>query len=116
MNAAFILQDIMDQKPFFAILTKRANMEKLFKIAFRSVQSGEQNENLISRYEEGGFVTQGLISRFVQQFNERQKQNFDKDRWDNSGDDDDIIVNEMSDDENEDSKNGSHVAVVELLT
>ena len=30
MNSAFILQDIMDQKPFFAILTKRQNMEKIF--------------------------------------------------------------------------------------
>jgi len=33
-NAAFILQDIMEQKPFFAILTKKHNMQKMFNIAF----------------------------------------------------------------------------------
>ena len=46
-------------------------------------------------------MTQGLIARFVQQFNERQKQSVDEDGWQNS-DDDDTIVNDMSDEENED--------------
>lgn len=108
MNAAFILQDILEQKPFFQILTKRHNMQKMFEIAFNS-EKGEENE-------ESCFVTQGLISRFVQQFNDRQKQSSDENRFDNSGDeDDDIIVNEMSDEENAESKNRQADAVVELL-
>lgn len=40
MNAAFILQDILEQKPFFQILTKRHNMQKMFEIAFNS-EKGE---------------------------------------------------------------------------
>ena len=69
------------------------------------------------KYQEGCFETQGLISRFVTQFNERQKMNnpaiidaLDK------GDDDDIIGIEMSDEENnEESKNGNTNAIFELL-
>lgn len=105
MNAAFILQDILEQKPFFQILTKRQNMQKMFEIAFN-------DENPDS---ESCFVTQGLISRFVQQFNDRQKQSLDENRFDNSCDDDYVNVNEMSDEENEDSKSKQADAVVELL-
>jgi hypothetical protein len=39
----------------------------------------------------------------------------DDDAWDNAGDDDDIIGIELSDDENEDSKNGNAAAIVELM-
>ena len=39
----------------------------------------------------------------------------DDDAWDNNGDDDDIIGIELSDDENEDSKNGNNTAIVELM-
>lgn len=106
MNAAFILQDILEQKAFFQILTKRHNMQKMFDIAFPETKSANPD---------GCFVTQGLIARFVQQFNDRQKQSVDEDRWNDSGDDDDIIVNEMSDEDNEDSKNNQALAVVEIL-
>jgi len=57
MNASFILQDILEQKNFFQILTKRHNMQKLFNIAFKEGNKIEQ---------EGSFTTQGLIARFVQ--------------------------------------------------
>ena len=66
MNAAFILQDVMEQKQFFTILTKRANMQKMFDIAFKSVEPGADQT-----CEENSFITQGLIARFVQQFNDR---------------------------------------------
>lgn len=105
MNAAFILQDILEQKPFFQILTKRQNMQKMFEIAFDTTAPDTDS----------CFVTQGLISRFVQQFNDRWKQSLDENRFDNSCDDDDIIVNEMSDEENEESKSKHADAVVELL-
>ena len=65
MNAAFILQDIMEQKQFFQILTKRQNVQSMFDIAF---SSGTDEDSL-----ECNFITQGLIARFVHQFNERQK-------------------------------------------
>lgn len=54
--------------------------------------------------------------RFVQQFNERQKQKIedDEDPWHKS-DDDDIIVNEVSDEEGDDTKNSNNVAIMELL-
>lgn len=111
MNAAFILQDILEQKPFFQILTKRANMQKLFNTAFRKLESGDYCD------ADSSFVTQGLIVRFVQQFNERQKSNNDDDDdpWHKS-DDDDIIVNEVSDEEGDDAKNGNAAAVMELMT
>ena len=91
MNATFILQDLMESKSFFQILTKRQNMQKIFETAFRSTDPVDGE-----RYQEGCFETQGLISRFVTQFNERQKMN-------NPGiidaldkcDDDDIIGIEM---------------------
>ena len=72
-------------------------MQKMFEIAFREGKADS----------ESCFTTQGLIARFVQQFNDRQSSTPKDDRWDCSGDDDDdIIVNEVSDDEeNEDSKN-----------
>lgn len=112
MNATFILQDLMESKSFFQILTKRQNMQKIFETAFRSTDPVDGE-----KYQEGCFETQGLISRFVTQFNERQKMNnptiidaLDK------GDDDDIIGIEMSDEENnEDSKNGNTNAIFELL-
>lgn len=66
MNAAFILQDVMEQKQFFTILTKRANMQKMFDIAFKSTEPGADQT-----CEENSFTTQGLIARFVQQFNDR---------------------------------------------
>lgn len=106
MNAGFILQDILEQKAFFQMLTKRQNMQKMFETAFPESKSPNPD---------GCFVTQGLIARFVQQFNDRQKQSVDEDRWNDSGEDDDIIVNEMSDEDNEDSKNNQALAVVELL-
>ena len=83
-------------------------MQKLYEIAF---------SEKLSAGHESCHVTQGLIARFVQQFNDRQKSTVDDDRWDCSGDDDDdIIVNEISDDENnEDSKVNQAAAVVELL-
>lgn len=112
MNATFILQDLMESKSFFQILTKRQNMQKIFETAFRCTDPVDGE-----RYQEGCFETQGLISRFVTQFNERQKMNnpaiidaLDK------GDDDDIIGIEMSDEENnEESKNGNTNAIFELL-
>ena len=96
MNSAFILQDILEQKSFFQVLIKRHNMQKLYEIAFKEGSSDS----------ESCCTTQGLIARFVQQFNDRQKSTPKDDRWDCSGDDDDdIIVNEISDDdENEESK------------
>ena len=66
MNAAFILQDVMEQKQFFTILTKRANMQKMFDIAFKIAEPDAD-----STWEENSFTTQGLIARFVQQFNDR---------------------------------------------
>jgi len=39
----------------------------------------------------------------------------DDDAWDNNDDGDDIIGIELSDDENEDSKNGNNAAIQELL-
>ena len=36
MNAAFILQDIMEQKSFFQMLTKKSNLQKMYDIAFKS--------------------------------------------------------------------------------
>lgn len=66
MNATFILQDLMESKSFFTILTKRHNMQKMFETAFR-----EADEKTGKTYEESSFETQGLIARFVQQFNER---------------------------------------------
>ena len=110
MNATFILQDLMESKSFFTILTKRHNMQKMFETAFR-----EADEKTGKTYEESSFETQGLIARFVQQFNERQKQSLDDDAWDNNDDGDDIIGIELSDDENEDSKNGNNAAIQELL-
>jgi len=38
MNATFILQDLMESKSFFQILTKKQNMQKLFETAFRSAE------------------------------------------------------------------------------
>lgn len=59
MNATFILQDLMESKSFFQILTKKQNMQKLFETAFRSAEeNGKQ-------YEDSCFETQGLITRFV---------------------------------------------------
>ena len=106
MNAAFILQDMMEQKPFFQILTKRQNMQKMFDIAFSKDTTVDQQSKV---------TTQGLIARFVQQFNDRQKQDHDEDRWDNSGEDDDIIVNEVSDEENEDSKTNANAAIEHFM-
>lgn len=87
-------------------------MQKIYETAFRCTDplDGE-------RYQEGCFETQGLISRFVTQFNERQKMNNvdDDDTW-NKADDDDIIGIEMSDEENnEESKNGNTNAILDLL-
>lgn len=44
MNATFILQDLMESKSFFQILTKRQNMQKIYETAFRSIDpvDGEQ--------------------------------------------------------------------------
>jgi len=67
MNATFILQDLMESKSFFQILTKRQNMQKMFETAFRAPDAETG-----MTYEESSFETQGLIARFVQQFNERQ--------------------------------------------
>lgn len=106
LNAAFILQDMMEQKPFFQILTKRQNMQKMYDIAF----SPDGAADLQSKV-----TTQGLIARFVQQFNDRQKQDHDEDRWDNSGEDDDIIVNEVSDEENEDSKTNANAIIEQFM-
>ena len=61
MNSAFILKDLLEQKSFFQAMTKRHNMQKLFDTAF-------DMENLES---DSCFVTQGLITSFVQQFNDR---------------------------------------------
>ena len=62
------------------------------------------------------FVTQGLITSFVQQFNDRQKMsNDDDDKWNNSGEDDDIILNEASDDESKDAQNGNAAAILGML-
>ena len=82
-------------------------MQKLYEIAFKEGSSDS----------ESCCTTQGLIARFVQQFNDRQKSTPKDDRWDCSGDDDDdIIVNEISDDdENEESKSNQAAAVVEIL-
>jgi effector-binding domain-containing protein len=60
MNATFILQDLMENKSFFQILTRKQNMQKLFDTAFRSADP----ENG-SQYEDSCFETQGLIARFV---------------------------------------------------
>ena len=78
----------------------------MFEIAFKS----SDDLDAVSKV-----TTQSLIARFVQQFNERQKAGTDSDRWDNSGDDDDIIVNEMSDDENDMAKNSNNAAIVEVF-
>ncbi len=80
-------------------------MSKIFEIAF-------DDENPDS---ESCFVTQGLITRFVQTFNDRQMKSLDENRFDNSCDDDYVNVNEMSDEENEDSQAQQGAAVVELL-
>ena len=56
MNAAFILQDILEQKSFFQILTKKQNMQRMYEIAFNSARTDSDS----------CYVTQGLISRFVQ--------------------------------------------------
>jgi len=107
MNAAFILQDIMEQKSFFQMLTKKQNLQKMFEIAF-----GPDTDVT----GQSSYTTQGLVARFVQQYNDRQKKKTDgEDRWDNSGDDDDIIVNEVSDEEGEDSKAGNNAAILEIL-
>lgn len=110
MNAAFILQDILEQKSFFQVLTKRSNMQNLFNTAFKKEENGDYS------MADSSYVTQGLIVRFVQQFNERQKQKIEdeEDPWHKS-DDDDIIVNEVSDEEGDDSKNGNNAAIMELL-
>lgn len=104
MNATFILQDLIEQRGFFAVLTKRQNMQKMFDIAFNPDRTDMDS----------CFYTQGLIMRFVQQFNDRQTKSLDSNRFDNSGDDD-IIVNEISDDENDEAKNNNNAAIVELL-
>lgn len=70
-------------------------MQKMFNIAFAEDIAANSDSRI---------VTQGLIAQFVQQFNEKQKQNASDDRWNDSGEDDDIIVNEMSDEDNEESK------------
>ena len=116
MNATFILQDLMENKPFFQLLTKRQNMQKLFETAFRSAQpDGEQ-------YKDSSFETQGLISRIIDHsynqlnaFNGGKKNRLDDDAWDNPGDDDDIIGIELSDEENDESKSGNVTAILELL-
>lgn len=41
MNAAFILQDILEQKSFFQVLTKRSNMQSLFDTAFKKEENGD---------------------------------------------------------------------------
>ena len=118
MNATFILQDLMENKPFFQLLTKRHNMQKLFDTAFRSADPVVGAE-----YQESSFETQGLISRIIDHsynqlnaFNVRGKRNgLDDDGWDNQGDDDDIIGIELSDEENEDSKSSNVTAIIELL-
>lgn len=62
MNAAFILQDIMEQKSFFAMLTKKANLQRMYDIAFGP------EADLAGK---SSFTTQGLVARFVQQYNDR---------------------------------------------
>ena len=85
-------------------------MQSLFSTAFKKEENGDYSS------ADSAYVTQGLIVRFVQQFNERQKQKMedDEDPWHKS-DDDDIIVNEVSDEEGDDSKNGNNAAIMELL-
>ena len=67
-------------------------MQKIFDTAFDMENPDSDN----------CFVTQGLITSFVQQFNDRQKMNSvdDDDKFNNADEDDDIILNEASDDEN----------------
>ena len=104
MNAAFVLQDIMEQKSFFQILTRRQNLQRMYDIAFNKDDCSDA---------ESAWTTQGLIARFVQQFNEKQKQT-NHDDFD-SDNDDDLIVNEMDDAEKEDSKARNNQQIVELL-
>lgn len=108
MNAAFVLQDIIEQKSFFHMLTKKQNLQRMYDIAF-SPESDPTSES--------SFTTQGLVSRFVQQYNDRQKKKQENgdDRWDNSGDEDYINVNEDSDENGEDSKANNNAAILEML-
>ena len=65
LNAAFILRDLLEQKQFFQSMTKKQNMRKLFETAFQMSEIESDNCN----------VTQGLITKFIQQFNDRSKMN-----------------------------------------
>lgn len=105
MNITLILSDIMEQKNFFNIISKKQNLQKLCEISF--------NEDcpLGSRT-----TTLSLLTKFVQQFSDRIKSNFHDDSGSmDDGADDDIIIEDSNNDENDEAKKKSDQVVYEVL-
>ena len=97
INVTMILSDIIEQKNFFSIISKRQNLQKLSEIAFdESCAYGSRTTTL------------ALLTKFVQQFQDRVKSNIhdDSGSWNEAGDDD-IIIEDSHNDENDEAKKKS---------
>lgn len=105
MNITMILSDIMEQKNFFSIISKKQNLIKLQEISF------SKDCPLASRTS-----TLSLLTKFVQQFSDRVKSNFHDDSGSmDDGADDDIIIDDSNNDENDEAKKKSDQIVYDVL-
>lgn len=105
MNITMILSDIMEQKNFFSIISKKQNLTKLCEISF------SKECPLTSRT-----TTLQLLTKFVQQFSDRVKSNFNDDSGSmTDGGDDDIIIDDSNNDENDEAKKKSDQVVYDVL-
>jgi len=107
MNASEILIALMDIKQFYGMISKRATLQKLTSNAFAENGTAQsRTESLV------------LLTRFVQIYKEKQMnaQNHDDSDENNvNGDDDEIIINEGSDEDKDNAKEKADTVLVEIL-
>ena len=107
MNASEILTALMDIKQFFTMISKRATLQKLAGNAFDEDGTVESKQASLE-----------LLSKFVQMYKEKQQQSYspgDDSDNDMNKEDDEIIINEASDEEKDTVKDKADAALIEIL-
>ena len=101
LNACSIIQDMLEIKEFYAILSKKANMQQIIEYAFTHEQRNCNSQN----------AALGVLNTLVQLYHEKHKNGEGRKQGDGNNEDEDDIIIQQSDEEDEEGKN----AFIDLL-